>query len=253
LTYLEKIYTVCKQKNIYFSVSISLDGYGEIHDKIRGIPNVFGKTIATIREINKNRKKYCDSFDVGCTITQQNANHLVELDVFAKKENIDIKYRIGIENKRIESYPISKQFSIFHQKTEFSVREYIFSMYMRTKNLNDRFKYFSIFQSICNKRTKRLAGCVWKDRAITIDARGEVFYCAVESNSIGSLREKKGEEIFFDKKNLLYRKAIVDQKCMSCVHDYIGPIEFKDAMSFLKELVFNRYYLYVYYVKGLFT
>jgi hypothetical protein len=51
----------------------------------------------------------------------------------------------------------------------------------------------------------------------------------------------------------LYRKAIVDQKCMSCVHDYIGPIEFKDAMSFLKELVFNRYYLYVYYVKGLFT
>ncbi|NLE04320.1 MAG: radical SAM protein, partial [Crenarchaeota archaeon] len=70
LFYVEKIYQMCKIKKIKFHISISLDGYGEIHNIVRGKENAFEKTIATIDEIILNQEKYCDSLDLGCTIIQ---------------------------------------------------------------------------------------------------------------------------------------------------------------------------------------
>jgi sulfatase maturation enzyme AslB (radical SAM superfamily) len=103
LALLKSIYFLCNKKGISFHVSVSLDGYGEIHDKVRGIPKVFKKTFETIKEIKANRSLYCDSFDVGCTVISQNVNYLEQLNAFAKKIEIQIKFRMGIENKRIES------------------------------------------------------------------------------------------------------------------------------------------------------
>ena len=89
----KEIYEICKRKNINFHISFSLDGYGEIHNKVRGIPNVFPRTIKTISNIVNNKELYCDSYDIGCTVVKQNVDYLVELESFAEKMNWNIKFR----------------------------------------------------------------------------------------------------------------------------------------------------------------
>ena len=88
---IKNIYQSCKEKGIDFHISISLDGVGKIHDRVRGVNGVFNKTIKTIDEIVNNQSLYCDSFDVGCTIVNQNIDYLLELDAFIKIKKYKIK------------------------------------------------------------------------------------------------------------------------------------------------------------------
>src|SRR4029078_519846 len=60
---LEEMYKKCKAKGIPFHISISLDGYGTMHDTVRGL-KLFKLTSETIFEIKNNQQKYCDTFDV---------------------------------------------------------------------------------------------------------------------------------------------------------------------------------------------
>ncbi|NLF44279.1 MAG: radical SAM protein [Bacteroidales bacterium] len=86
----EEIYKRCKKNKVTFHLSFSLDGVGNIHNTIRGIPNAFEKVVSTIDAVKSNKLKYCDDFNIGCTIVNQNVNNLVELEAFAKAKEYPI-------------------------------------------------------------------------------------------------------------------------------------------------------------------
>ena len=246
----EKIYASCKAKGISFHISISLDGVEEIHNRVRGIDKAFSKTSATIDEIIKNQHKYCDSYDVGCTIVNQNIDYLMELDTYAKSKNYNIKYRLGIDNKRIESDKLRDQYSVIYSPLKQSAKEFFHYQMSQTKDLTNRFKYYSIFTWLNSSSPKRMLGCTWKDEGITLDARGELYYCAVASDSIGSLRECKGEEIFFSDRNIEYRKSIIKNSCDGCIHDYSGKPELKNVWKFLVDTLKDRMAMKIYRIKA---
>lgn len=246
----EAIYSSCKAKNISFHVSISLDGFKGVHDDVRQIPDGFDKTTTTIDEIIKNQDKYCDSYDLGCTVVNQNIDYLMELDVYAKSKNYNIKYRLGIDNKRIESDKIRGQYSVIYSPLKQSAKEFFFYQMTISRDIGDKFKYYAIFAWLNSSNPKRMLGCSWKDEGITLDARGELYYCAVASKSIGTLRDGDGEDIFFNDDNINYRKSIINNSCDGCIHDYSGRVEFKNIWSFLKEIINTKLSMRLYRIKA---
>lgn len=247
---LEIIYKDCRTKGVKFHVSLSLDGVGKIHDTVRGTANAFEKTTSTIDEIYNNQNNYCDSCDIGCTIVNQNVEYLIELDAYAKKKNYNIKYRLGIDNKRLSNDSIKNQYSVINSPLKQSAKEFFHYQFYRAKSMGDRFKYFSIFFWLNSSQPKRLLGCIWRDEGITMDSRGELYYCAVASNSIGSLRNGQGEEIFFDNQNIDYRKRIINHCCDGCIHDYSGKPQLKDLLFFFQEVITQRYSMKIYRIKS---
>lgn len=245
---LEEIYKMCKEKKINFHVLISLDGVGEIHNIVRG-KNVFDKTSSTIDEIMKNQHKYCDSLELGCTIVKQNINHLIELDTYAKMKNYNLKFRLGIENKRIESDKLKDQYSVIYSPLKQNAKEFFHYQMSQTKDFANRFKYYAIFSWLNSEKPKRILGCMWKEEGITLDSRGELYYCAVASNSLGSLRKEKGEKIFFDDKNIGYRKSIINNNCDGCIHDYTGKAEFKNVWEFLLDTLKDKLAMRLYRIR----
>ena len=245
---LEKIYKLCKEKNVKFHLSISLDGVGAIHNMVSG-KRVFHKTISTIDEIIKNQYKYCDTYNLGCTVINKNINNLIELDTYSKKKKYNIKFRLGIDNKRIESDKLRKQYSVIYSPLKQSAKEFFHYQISESKDLVSRFKYFAIFYWLNLETPKRLLGCIWKDEGVTLDSRGELYYCAVASESIGSLRKEKGSDIFFKKKNIEYRKSIINNNCNNCIHDYTGQPELKDSLKFILETLRNRFTMKMYELK----
>jgi len=246
---LEKIYSSCRKKNIPFHISISLDGVGSVHEKVRGRKKSFERTKSTIDEILNNPNKYCDSFDIGCTIVKQNIDNLVELDTFAKLNGYNIRYRLGIDNKRIQSDLIRENFTVIYSPLRQSAKEFFHYLMSISGDLNLQYKNYAILDWLCLEMPKRLLGCAWKDEGITLDSRGELYYCAVASKSIGSLRQKGGEDIFFDSKNISYRQSIVNNECDNCIHDYHGTPQLKDLIIFLKERYFERNSMMIYKLK----
>jgi len=249
---LEKIYQSCKEKGVSFHVAISLDGVGDIHNIVRGRKKLFEKTEATIDEIIENQSKYCDSYDIGCTVVAQNVDYLIELDTYAKSKNYNIKYRLGIDNKRIESDKLRDQYSVIYSPLRQSAKEFFHYQILQAKDIVVCFKYFAIFSWLNSEQPKRLLGCSWKDEGVTLDSRGELYYCAVASDSIGSLRKDRGESVFFDDSNINYRKRIIRDNCDSCIHDYSGKPELRHVMHFIISFILERYVMRLYQLKSKF-
>lgn len=246
----EKIYALCRKKSVNFHLSFSLDGYGELHDNVRGVKKAFERALKSIDYVLENKSRYCDSIDIGCTIVRQNVNDLIELDTYASRKNYPMKYRLGIENKRIGSDEIVSDYSVLYDtKSRQSAIEFIHSRFFKAKNIVDKFKYFSLFYFLSEKNPKRLLGCMWQDEGITIDAKGNIYYCAVASKKIGSLRKQKGEVLFFDEQNIAYRKSILKDICRNCIHDYSGKAYIGDVVIFLKHYIIERIWCKIYRVK----
>lgn len=248
---LKDIYSQCKIKGIPFHVSISLDGTEEVHNTVRG-SKVYDKTFLTILEIQKNKNKYCDSMNVGCTVMQQNIDDLAAFESLVKKYNIDIKFRLGIDNKRIDNHNLKEQYSLLYSPLKQSAIEFFHSQIYKQKKLSAMFKYFAIHYWLELKKPKRLMGCMWKEEGVTLDSRGDVYYCAVASDKIGSLREGNGEDIFFSKKNIDYRQDLLKNECDNCIHDYSGKPEFSNVIIFLKYMIFERFAMKFYHIKSTF-
>jgi len=245
----EQIFNLCKKSDIKFHISLSLDGYGEIHNLIRGREDAFEKTIITINKIYSHKEKYCDNVDVGCTVSQQNVNNLIELDTYCKMKKIKIKYRLAIANKRINNASILNNFCVISNPSQQSAKEFFHRMMSKSTNFHDKFKYFALFYWLNNPKKKRLLGCSWKEEGITMDGNGNIFYCAVCSKNIGSLKYEKGETIFFSKQNINYRKEIIRKECNDCIHDYEGMIELKYILIYIKDIFINKYSMKLFYLR----
>jgi len=248
-TILEKcktIYQLCKKHDVMFHLSFSLDGYGSIHDIVRGIPGAFDKTLRTIQSVEKEREKYCDSFDVGCTVIKQNVDYLVELKTFAELLKIKIKFRLGVQNRRLYNSMSFKTFDVLEDReARQSAKEFFFSLMLEADDIQEEYKYWAIFEFLAGNERRKL-GCDWRDNGITLDGEGNIYYCAVQSPCIANLNKIDGEKAFFQHENLEIRKKIIETKCSSCIHDYYGKPYRKDVFSFLKCKLGNKFWIRKY-------
>jgi hypothetical protein len=170
----------------------------------------------------------------------------MQLDSYAKNKNYNIKYRLGVGNKRLNNASLRDQYSVISGPLKQSAKEFFHYQFYQAKTLQDKFKYYSIFYWLNSNQPKRFLGCIWRDEAITMDSRGELYYCAVASESIGSLRNGPGEAIFFNNKNIDYRKSVIKNCCDKCIHDYSGKPRLKDSLFFFKEMFMEMYSMKLY-------
>jgi hypothetical protein len=180
----------------------------------------------------------------------QNVDQLKELDAYGRLHGLNIKYRLAIENKRIESDKLVDQYSLLKHHVYQSAREFFHSRYLLATNMKRKFKYYAIYYFLTAEKRKRLMGCHWQDSGITMDSRGDLYYCAVASDKLGGLREGKGKDIFFSEKNIEYRKSIVANDCDNCIHDYDGKPYIGNVWLFLKNIFFERYFWVNYYLRA---
>lgn len=246
---LERIYEMCKKKHIKFNVSISLDGYGDIHDMVRGVKGAFEKTIETIDAIYKNIYKYCDSLELACTVVKQNIYYLNQLDEYVREKGIKINYRLAVKNIRVRNENMKDNYSIIDTPLEQDAAEYFHYLYYRSKSVIEKYKYYAIYYWLSATQKKRLLGCLWKERGVTLDSKGGLYYCAVASKEIGSLVNKAGKKILFDKKNIKYRGELVKNECDKCIHDYNGKIYYKNAIIFIRYILRQKYSMIYYRIR----
>ncbi|MDE1825742.1 MAG: radical SAM protein [Candidatus Micrarchaeota archaeon] len=75
------------------AITVSLDGYRELHDRIRGVPGNFDKAMQMFRRLRELRKSYPNLFFVfGYTMIKQNEGQFFRTFEGVKKEIPDIRY-----------------------------------------------------------------------------------------------------------------------------------------------------------------
>lgn len=215
---IEKMGHLVKSHGKHFDVMISLDGFGDIHDRVRGRRGNFEnakKVLAFLSDFDG-----VDNVRIGCTVIRENVLHLADLFEFCVSRGLYIKYRQGVPHQRLYTENLLDPYALtFEEKYEFvEFLEGLIKYY--EPNPLQRFFYRSLIDQILYDKP-RAAGCDWQHRGATITASGELAYCAVKSDTLmDNIADGDPMKAYFGNQDHL--KHILTNECDTCNHDYVG-------------------------------
>ncbi len=216
---------VAKGAGKKLSVSVSLDGVGEDHDRNRGVPGNFDSAVKVIDVLKENNIPV----SIGCTLTAENCDGADDLLGWCEDHGIeDFEFRLGVEIRRVynDGYDLMNPLTPsqwFHITMFFDK----LSRDPRVGGAQKRF-YKSLVDQIAYG-SPRSAGCHWQTQGVTLDTRGDLSYCSVKSPVIGSALTGSAAEVY--KKGLAQRRQIIKNDCGNCRHDLLGPPPIREMVK----------------------
>jgi polysaccharide pyruvyl transferase WcaK-like protein/MoaA/NifB/PqqE/SkfB family radical SAM enzyme len=212
-----EIGTIAKRHGGRLDLMVSLDGYGDVHETVRGRPTNFtrARKVIDFAKISP----LVDDLRIGCTIIRENVYGLHDLLDFCQREGIYVKYRLGVPHQRLYTAELRDPYALTFAE-RYHVAEFLEGLikHYETGEHQNHF-YRSLIGQIIHDRP-RAAGCDWQHRGATITSKGELLYCAVQSKSLGLIQEVDSEEAFFS--NAPHLADIRTNHCDDCHHDYVG-------------------------------
>lgn len=243
---LEMLKTVkdsCKEKGVKVYLTISVDGVEEVHNQVRGVRDGFSKTMQTLLLLRKKQNEYCDVFDVGCTISNQNVEYIQEVECYLNSLHIDAYYHLAVPNKRLHNFG-DTDFGIMNNRRSVQLAlEYFYCRYKNTWNLKHKLRSFLIYYYLLHEGTCRLAGCQYLRSDVTITETLDLFLCATASEKVGNLKERSATELVRSGSLSLQEKE-VEKFCQECVHYIVFP-SLNGIWCFFKQLI--QPYTWIHY------
>ncbi len=205
---------VCSRSGLPFNVMVSLDGLGEVHDRIRGRAGNFESALRVIRTL---RAETDIPVTFGCTITKDNLWHVDELLDFALAEGLKGRFRVAEFIQRLYNEPQGEYIRNFTPEEAYHLALF-FTRLIREYEPSPRVR-----RTYENIRTMLLGGarqsaCPYQTEAVTLDSRGQLLYCAPQSPSLGSAIETSARRLYFE--YIPLRREILTRRCANCIHDY---------------------------------
>jgi sulfatase maturation enzyme AslB (radical SAM superfamily) len=201
---------------------VSLDGYGEIHEKIRGREGNFQSAIDVIEHFSNNTNI---PVAIGCTISKENVWEVDELLDFLRENKIYGRFRVAEYIKRLYNSDRGDVIRNFTDEEKYHLQCF-FQKLILTYETSETYQrtYASIISILGNK--KRTIACPYHDNGVVLDSRGDIYYCAPKSKKIGNTLKESALSIF--NKNTDERRRIIKDDCSDCIHDYHAPVTFNE-------------------------
>jgi len=199
-------------RGLSFGGMVSIDGIGQVHDKVRRIPGSFAKATETLWGL-KNKDI---SVIVCCTIIKENVYGLHDLLEWGKENGIYIRFRVADFINRLYNNNLRGQIRNFDGH-EIKHLVSFFNLLLTEYESDEQIKktYTSILSLLTGG--KRLIQCPYQSsEAIYLDSRGMFAHCAPKGVPY-PLDSDVGRSIA---RHTLKRVKIRLKNCSYCIHDY---------------------------------
>lgn len=229
---------ICARHNVDFSVMVSLDGLGDVHDTVRGRAGNFDTAIACIEDF----RSAGITTTFGCTITKSNVYHVDELLDYAIANGITGRFRIAEFIERLYNTPQSEHIRNFDADERYHLGLFYTRLLMGYEQSPKIRKTYHSVRGMLVDGKPRATGCPYHADAVILTSRGELLYCSPKSPNLGSILEKgSASRTYFT--NLRKRDEIRSTHCSDCIHDYHVDVTFRDQVRFfLKNRRIDRVY-----------
>jgi polysaccharide pyruvyl transferase WcaK-like protein/MoaA/NifB/PqqE/SkfB family radical SAM enzyme len=209
--------SVVQKRGGVLDVMVSLDGFGDVHDRVRSKPGNFERAEKVIDYLQSS--PLVTSVRIGCTIIKENVYGLADLFEYCQSKDLYIKYRLGIPHQRLYTQELVEPYAL-SAEDKYYIAEFLEGLIAHYETgVSQKFFYRSLIDQLVLNVPRR-AGCDWQHRGATITSKGELLYCAVQSKVLGRIQYQDSEKAYFG--NAGHLAEIVKTKCASCNHDYVG-------------------------------
>ena len=208
---------ICQAAGLPFSLMVSLDGVGDVHDLVRGRPGNFASAMQVIDHF---RTRPGIELLFGCTITKDNVWHVDELLDFARQQGLYGRFRVAEFINRLYNEQATTAIRSFSAEEAYHLALF-FARLAHTYETNPIYQntYHSIRGMLLGH--KRATKCPYQSHAVVMDCRGQLLYCSPKSPILASTLDQSAERIYLD--NIPIRQNILRHHCDDCIHDYHAP------------------------------
>jgi len=234
LNRIKHIKSICDENQIHFSAMVSIDGVGKVHDQVRGVKGNFDTAIKVFKFLQDELKI---KTDFGCTISKINVWDVDDLLFYAKKNNLNGRFRVAETINRLYNNDRGKVIRNFDDDETYHSLLF-FEKLKRTFEKN--VTYVRTYSSIQNMLMggDRQIGCPYHKNGVVLGSKGQLSYCAPKSKEIGNALNTSSLKLYKD--NFNEKKRILNENCKSCIHDYHAPITYAEHKSEIKKYWNNQ-------------
>jgi len=210
--------TLPRFPDTYFRLTFSVEGIGEVHDKLRSMPGSYKKIQKSYDIISPLRSKFPNLvLDCNSVFTSSSENHLLEtlkvLDKSFNFDNMSVTYARGVmkdENLKNVSKSRYKLINEFLEKREkYKEKRLLYPLWRGVNSVSRENLMRTVFDD------EFITSCVAGRKLLVVSETGEVQPCEVLGKSIGNLRNHDWDLKKLLKENSVHemQKWIKDTKC----------------------------------------
>jgi len=209
------------------SISLSLDGLGELHDRIRGVPGNFVKVQETYQALVELKSEFPDNppiIKVGTVLCNWNVHVIPDLINWVRSEMSEVDFH-NFEIMRGE--PMDGRIGPPTIAELELVKPFIFQVWDKYTFYGKRYPaqswialglkrfIFTMYLEILRQK-KQLIPCYAARTSAVIDEKGNVYFCELRE-PIGNLRRNTLNEVWHSEQAEHVRNSIERGEC-HCVH-----------------------------------
>jgi len=186
-----------------FSLSVSIDGLGETHDKVRGIPKAFDKAVKTIKGVQELGVK---NISCGMTISSKNYKQILKTQKYVE-DKLNCRFTCFLSDESDYYFDnIGKNQILDKKQTAAVIRQ--------LKNYEGGY-YLDNLRQMMEKGKRRTLPCYSGYTSIVIDPFGEVMPCVLKSWKFGNIKTQRLKEMMSSQNAIQIRKKIDGCICFS--------------------------------------
>jgi len=219
----EEIVRYGEERKFLIGIRVSIDGFEETHDKIRGVPGGYRKAVETLERLRELSEKYFFNVGISYTILPENIDETERMYQWAKDKDINLVLNVP----RFTSSMMSN----IHLEEEKSIRgnaaERISDLFKRlvlegSIFSGDIYLYHNYAKMMRNGGIRTMP-CPMQTQGLQLNPNGDIFYCE-QGSIIGNVRERNPLAIYLDKENLRLRRRTVKAKCRRCQNPCMASV-----------------------------
>lgn len=201
-------------------ICLSLDGFGKLHDEIRGVSGAFDKVRETYNRLDRIRHKFPNFFIDSTTVfSSYNQNQIIEIiDSLNRNFKFD-NYNISLVRGNPRE-PIAKKVNLQKYKEAIRIAEEK-ALLRQNRGYGLSRLYWAVKLSIRElvyrtaHENKKMVTCLAGKKMVEISESGEVLCCEILKKSLGNLRRVNYDlyELIFSPQAERIKKEIKEGKC----------------------------------------
>jgi len=222
----------CLQRKVFLSIGISLDGVGEVYDRVRGLPGGFQKVLETLAALKELNKEVEFQLGIGSTISALNVYDVHNIVRLSEELELGVSFVVAaFSESYFNNLNLAENITLTPEAKEF-LRTFLRERIAHGPVLSEMPFYYEKALEMLDG-AKRAIPCPFQDQGLVLNASGDLHYCT-NSRAIGNVHQGSAAEFYYNKDNLAYRKQVTRDVCPGCsISCFVGVGLRKTMFPFL--------------------
>lgn len=212
---IERFVPALRSRGIAFGVNLSMDGVGEVHNRVRNNPRAWDHLDATVRALAALRARLPFNLVLACTFTHSNVDDAANVLAYAQSHGIYVVFRRAAEIDRIENDAIYAGIEPTPDQ-DVVLKSFLGRILASYDRSTARRIYYRMLLAMMDG-AERSVPCVYRKAGLFVDHHGDLYVCTVASKRLGSALHEDAEALYFG--SAAYRDEMACGPCRGCSHD----------------------------------